>query len=151
MTSCKRNVVYTTARHYGAKRVLKKASPAAFGVLGFFASSFFLRSCLTATIVSDVCTVIGSQNKLTKFLSTESLSVWVQSEEDSLVDERVLLLGPWTFLVLLVGGPDDGLDFVAVDQTGDVWVGDFGRWQASRQTQQIITLRSTYAPKTTYR
>ena len=36
------------------------------------------------------------------------------------------MLGPWTLLVLLVRGADDRLDLVAVDQTGDVGVGDLG-------------------------
>ena len=38
---------------------------------------------------------------------------------------------PWAFLDLGVGGADDGLDFVTVDQTGDVGVVDLGSGQAA--------------------
>jgi len=61
-----------------------------------------------------------------QFLSAEDLGVRVQAEENSLVDQGVLLLCPGSFLDLGVGGTDDGLDFGAVDETGDIGVGDLG-------------------------
>ena len=62
----------------------------------------------------------------TEFLSTEDLGVRVEAEENSLVVQGVLLLCPRSLLDLGVGGTDDGLDFGAVDETGDVGVGDLG-------------------------
>jgi hypothetical protein len=59
-------------------------------------------------------------------LSAQSLCVGVEAEEDGLVDERVLLLRPGAFLELLAGRANDGLDLIAVDQAGDVGVGDLG-------------------------
>ena len=40
------------------------------------------------------------------------------------------MLGPGTLLVLAVGGADDRLDLVAVDETGNIGVGDLGRGEA---------------------
>lgn len=62
----------------------------------------------------------------TQFLSAEDLGVRVQAEENSLVDQGVLLLSPGSFLDLGVGGTDNGLDFGAVDETGYIGVGDLG-------------------------
>ena len=63
-------------------------------------------------------------SKLTELLAAEGLGVGVETEEDSLVVERVLLLSPGALLNLLASRADDGLDLVAVDQTGDVRVAD---------------------------
>lgn len=62
----------------------------------------------------------------TEFLSAEDLGVRIQAEENTLVDQGVLLLCPGSFLDLGVGGTDDGLDLGAVNETGDIGVGDLG-------------------------
>lgn len=67
---------------------------------------------------------------LTEFLPAESLGVWVETEENGLVDEGVLLLCPWALLDLLASGADNGLDLIAVDQAGDIGVGDLGGGKA---------------------
>lgn len=59
---------------------------------------------------------------LTEFLPAEGLSVGVQAEENTLVDEGVLVLRPGALLVLGVSGADDGLNLVTVDETGEVLV-----------------------------
>lgn len=64
-------------------------------------------------------------------MPADSLRVWVQAEENSLVDQGVLVLGPRTLLVLRVGRTDDGLNLITVDETSDVGVGNFGGRQAS--------------------
>ena len=60
----------------------------------------------------------------TQFLPAESLCVRVETEENSLVDEGVLVLRPGALLDLSVGRSDNGLDLIRVDETGDVGVGD---------------------------
>ena len=70
----------------------------------------------------------------TQFLSAEDLGIRVQAEENCPVDQGVLLLRPGSFLDLGVGGTDDGLDFGAVDETGDVGVGDLGGRKAKDMT-----------------
>ena len=62
----------------------------------------------------------------TDFLPANGLGVRVETEEDSLVDEGVLLLCPGTFLDFLAGRADNRLNLVTVDQAGDVGVGDLG-------------------------
>lgn len=57
------------------------------------------------------------------------LGVGVKAEEDTFVDEGILLLCPWAFLSLLTSRTDDGLDFVAVDNACDVRVADLGGGQ----------------------
>jgi len=64
-----------------------------------------------------------------ELLTTESLGVWVESEENSLVLEGVLLLGEWSLGDGLTSGSDDGLDLVRVDETGDIGSGDLGGWE----------------------
>lgn len=65
-------------------------------------------------------------------MSAQSLGIRVQTEENALVNEGVLLLGPGTFLHFLARGANYGLDFGAVDEAGDIGVGDLGsgktRW-----------------------
>lgn len=67
----------------------------------------------------------------TELLPADGLGVGVETEEDTLVAEGVLVLRPGTLLDLGVGGTDDGLDLSAVDQPGDVGVGDLGGGEAS--------------------
>jgi len=71
--------------------------------------------------------ILGLQTFLFEdLLPAQGLCVRVETEENGLVDEGVLLLRPGTFLDFLAGRADDRLDFVTVDQTGNVWVGDLG-------------------------
>jgi len=63
---------------------------------------------------------------LENLLPAKGLGVGVETEENSLVDQGVLFLGPWALLNLLTCGANNGLDLVAVDQTSDVGVGDLG-------------------------
>lgn len=69
----------------------------------------------------------------TEFLSAESLGVWVETEENSLVDERILLLRPRALLDLLASRADDGLDLVAIDQTSNIGVADLGSGEAGKE------------------
>ena len=64
---------------------------------------------------------------LTNLLPADGLRVGVEAEENTLVDKWVLVLRPGALLVLRVGGADDRLDLVAVDETGDIGVGDLRR------------------------
>ena len=63
-------------------------------------------------------------------MPANGLGVRVKTEEDSLVDQGVLLLCPGTFLDFLASRADNGLDLVAVDQASNVWVGDLGGREA---------------------
>jgi hypothetical protein len=65
-------------------------------------------------------------------LPAQGLGVRIETEKDSLVDERVLLLSPGTFLDFLAGRSDNRLDFIAVDQTSNIRVGDLGSREAER-------------------
>lgn len=60
----------------------------------------------------------------TELLPAEGLRVGVEAEEDTLVGQRVLVLRPGALLDLSVGGTDNRLDLVAVDETGDIRVAD---------------------------
>ena len=82
-----------------------------------------MRSCLTAQSVSKNYNNIENEVR-TQLLPAEGLGVGVEAEENTLVNEGVLVLRPGALLVLVVGGTDDRLDLVAVDETGDVGVGD---------------------------
>lgn len=64
-------------------------------------------------------------------MSAKRLGVRVQTEENGLIDEGVLLLRPGALLDLLPSRSNNGLDLVAVDQTGNVGVGDLGGGEAS--------------------
>jgi len=61
---------------------------------------------------------------LEDFLPAQGLGVRVETEKNGLVDERVLLLSPGAFLDFLASGSDNRLDFITVDQTSNVRVGD---------------------------
>ena len=82
-----------------------------------------MRSCLTVQIVSKESNNIENEVR-TQLLPAEGLRVGVQTEEDTLVDEGVLVLRPGALLVLRVCGANDRLNLVAVDETGDIGVGD---------------------------
>ena len=63
----------------------------------------------------------------TELLAADGLSVRVQAEENALVNQGVLVLRPGALLVLGVRGADDGLDLIAVDDAGNIGVGDLRR------------------------
>ena len=63
-------------------------------------------------------------------MPAQGLGVGVETEENGLVDEGVLLLGPGTLLNFLASGSDDGLDFVTVDETSNIGVRDLRGGQA---------------------
>ena len=88
-----------------------------------------MRSCLTVSIVSR-CYLKDAQTRRTQLLAAEGLGVRVEAEENSLVDEGVLLLGPGALLDLLAGGADDRLDLVAVDEASDVGVANLSGGEA---------------------
>lgn len=69
-------------------------------------------------------------SKLTELVPAKSFGVRVETEENRFVAERVLLLCPRTLLDFLARRTDDRLDLRRVDQTGHIWVGDFGGGQA---------------------
>jgi hypothetical protein len=73
--------------------------------------------------------------RLTQLLSAESLSVGVEAEQNTLVDKRVLVLGPWTLLVLGIRRADNRLDLVAVDQASNVGVSDLGSGEAKKNSE----------------
>ena len=88
----------------------------------------------------------GRQGGRTELLSAENLGVRVQAEENSLVDQGVLLLSPGSFLDLGAGGTDDGLDLSAVDETGDIGVGDLGDRKARHKTVRGACRRRESTP-----
>lgn len=76
---------------------------------------------------------------LTKLLSADGLGVRVETEQNTLVDQWVLVLRPGALLDFRVGRPNDGLDLSAVNETSHVGVGDFGGWQTERNTSIMIS------------
>ena len=52
------------------------------------------------------------------------------------------MLRPGALLVLVVGGTDNGLDLVAVDETGDVGVGDLRRREADDPDVSVMIYRA---------
>jgi len=63
---------------------------------------------------------------LEEFLSTNSLGVGVETEEDALIDQWVLVLSPRALGDFGVGRSDDSLDHGAVDDASDIGVCDLG-------------------------
>lgn len=74
--------------------------------------------------------VLNARLIRTDLLSAEGLGVGVETEENGLVDEGVLLLCPGTLLNFLTSRANDGLNLVAVDQASDIGVGDLGSGEA---------------------
>ena len=72
----------------------------------------------------------------------EHLRVGVQTEEDALVDQGVLVLRPRALLVLGVRGADDRLNLIAVNETGDVGVGDLRRREADDPDVSVMVYRA---------
>lgn len=118
---------------HGANKVLRNSLPAELGVFGFFAFFALMRSCLTERRSTKCwirnCTV------LTEFLPANSFGVGVETEEDALVDQRVLVLSPWTLGDLGVCRSDNSLDHGAVDDASDIGVGDLGSGETEEGQQ----------------
>ena len=94
---------------------------------------FAMRSCLTGkdnTSSSDIRNGKVRSRIRTKLLPADGLRVRVETEQNALVDEGVLVLRPRALLVLGVGGANDRLDLVAVDEASDVGVGDLRSGEA---------------------
>lgn len=77
---------------------------------------------------SDSFLVGGSALLSEELRTTERKSVRVQADHDTQVLERVLLLAAASVRDLL--GVDDGLDFIGVDETGEVRVGHARAWES---------------------
>jgi hypothetical protein len=70
------------------------------------------------------------QSLSTNLLLGVGSSVWVESEENLLVVEWVLLLDTGTLSAsLTLGSANDGLDLGGVDETSDISLGDDGGWE----------------------
>lgn len=67
--------------------------------------------------------------ELEQLLSSQSLGVRVESEQDGLVSQGVLLLGEGPLGQGLTGGSNDGLNFIRVDDSGDIVGRDLGGGQ----------------------
>ena len=72
-------------------------------------------------------------------MPAQGLGVGVETEKNSLVDERIFLLGPGAFLSFLASGSDNRLNFIAIDKTCNVRVGDFSRREAKEYYFRKIT------------
>ena len=125
--------------------MLKKASPAALGAFGCFSFFSFLalrRSCLTVYKINNNHKYAKCQGR-TDLLSAQSLGIRVQTEENALVNEGVLLLRPGTFLDFLARRANYGLDFGAIDEASDIGVGDLG----SGKTRWYLGLATAWGRK----
>jgi hypothetical protein len=118
-------------RIQGAKRPSRKTLDSEEGYLGLGAFFIFKRSCLTVIRRNSKNQIKGFENRIrTNFLPAQGLGVGVETEKNSLVDKRIFLLGPGAFLSLLAGGSNNRLDFIAIDQTSNIRVGDFSSREA---------------------
>ena len=113
---------------HGANKVSRNSLPAELGVFGFLAFFVLIRSCLTEAWLGECW--IKNSTVLTEFLPADGLGVGVKAEEDTLVDQWVLVLSPRALGNLGVGRSDNSLDHGTVDDASDIWVGDLG----SRET-----------------
>ena len=111
----------------------RNSLPAVLGVFGFFAFFALMRSCLTEKWSGECRS--GNPTVLTEFLPANGLGVGIETEEDTLVDQWVLVLSPWTLGDLGVGRSDNSLDRGAVDDTSDIWVGYLGGGEAENCEQ----------------
>jgi hypothetical protein len=63
---------------------------------------------------------------LTEFLTAQRLCIRVKAEQNTLVDQRVLLLRPRPLVQLGLCRANHGLDLVTVNKPSDVRIGDLG-------------------------
>ena len=75
---------------------------------------------------------------LADLVADRCLGVGVETEENTTVTQRVLLLGEGTLGLLGTSLPDDALDLIRVDDTGNVGVGDLSH----RKAEALLNLRS---------
>jgi len=87
-----------------------------------------MRSCLTEKWSGECWS--GNPTALTEFLPANSLDVGIEAEEDTLVDQWVLVLRPWALGDLGIGRSDNSLDRRAVDDTSDIRIGYLGGGEA---------------------
>jgi hypothetical protein len=80
---------------------------------------------------------------LTKLLSTKSLRVRVQTEQDAFIDQWVFVLRPWTLVSFGISWSDNRLNFCAVNETGNVGIGDFGSGKAITGYMLAISVKGT--------
>ena len=71
-------------------------------------------------------------------MPANSLGIWIEAEEDALVDQWVLVLSPWALDDLRVGRPNNSLDRGAVNDTSDIWVGYLGGGEAEGREQHDL-------------
>ena len=113
--------------------MLRNSFPAELGVFGFFAFFASMRSCLTEKW-SRKCWS-GNPIALTEFLPANGLGVGIEAEEDTFVDQWILVLRPWALGNSGICRSDNGLDNRAVDDTGDIWIGYLGGGEAEDYEQ----------------
>ena len=63
-------------------------------------------------------------------MPANGLGVGIEAEENTLVDQWILVLGPWAPGDLGVGRSDSSLDHRAIDDASDIGVGDLGGREA---------------------
>ena len=71
-------------------------------------------------------------------MPANGLGVGIEAEEDTLVDQWILVLSPWAPGDLGVGRSDNSLDHGAVDDASDVGVGDLGGWETKDGEQPDV-------------
>jgi hypothetical protein len=84
-------------------------------------------------------TLMGARNLddhvRTKLLPADGLRVGIEAEEHALVGKGVLVLSPGTPLSFRPGRANDGLDLRAVNDAGNIRVGDLRRRKAGVGSQ----------------
>ena len=107
------------------------------GLLGIFLLQALLLDCIKSKGVS-ICVKEKKRKGRTDLLPAQGLGVGVETEENGLVDEGILLLGPGTLLNFLASGADDRLNFVTVDETSNIGVRNLGGGEAGSPGEKRI-------------
>jgi len=71
-------------------------------------------------------------------LPANSLGVGIETEEDTFVDQWILVLSPWALCDLGIGRSDNSLDHRTVDDTGDIWIAYLGGGEAEDCEQPVL-------------
>ena len=106
------------------------------GLLGVFLLQALLLDCIKSTWLISVW--MKKRKGCTDLLPAQGLGIGVETEENGLVDEGVLLLCPGTLLNFLASGADDRLNFVTVDETSNIGVRDLGGGEAGSPGEKRI-------------
>ena len=69
------------------------------------------------------------------------LSVGIETEQNAPVDQGILLLSPGSLLYFPTSGTNNRLDFIAINETGDIRVGNLGRRKAEKHVNQFHKFR----------